>query len=130
MTTANELQTFLENHFSMLDTSLGTIHFIFSIHEKETNQDVNDWIEVFYDTPVFFDIKYNDKISSSVKEQVKQQLQDHMERLVKAVMDTMPDTKLSGAYTDPWSRYPPLRTDYDTLRYYHWSNYAYRKRQS
>lgn len=124
ITNKMELQKFLDDNFSQLNTSMGPTEFSFDILENVSTLTANDyWIMVKYDSSFFFDVKYSNKISSDVKAKVKQELKDHQERLARAVIQAMPNKKFDGGYYDSWYKYPNLKIDLQTRHYYSWNNY-------
>ena len=46
-----------------------------------------------------------------------------MRNIGETVIKKMPDKKFYGGYYDSWYRYPNLRVDLQTRRYYSWTNY-------
>ncbi|MBH5319319.1 ankyrin repeat domain-containing protein [Paenibacillus sp. GSMTC-2017] len=123
-TTKDELKEYLKNNFGELNTSLGTTKFTFDIYENNTVLFAYDyWIMVKYESSFFYDVKYSNKITSDVRAQVKQELKDHQERIGRAVVQAMPSKKFDGGYYDSWYRYPNIKVDLITRRYFSWNNY-------
>lgn len=124
ITTKSELQTFLDQNFGELNTSMGTTKFSFTIFENSSILTAHDyWIMVKFDSSFFFDVKYSNKISSEMRTKVKQELKDHQERIGRAVVQAMPNKKFDGGYYDSWYKYPNLKIDLQTRKYYSWNNY-------
>jgi hypothetical protein len=123
--TLSELQKFLDNNYSSLNTELGTTKFTFVIYENTSNITPYDyWIMVEYDSQFFYDLSYSINISNETREKIKLQLKDHQEKLAKEVISAMPNKKFYGGYHDSWYRYPALQVDLITRHYYSWTNYV------
>ncbi|MBZ4664455.1 MAG: hypothetical protein JG776_2173 [Caloramator sp.] len=120
----SELKTFLETNYSELKTCIGTTKFTFNIVENTRSFIEYDyWIQIGYEYDFFegamTSIKYTDK----QKNQLRQELKNHQENLAKAVISAMPNKKFYGGYYDSWYKYPNLKIDLQTRRYYSWTNY-------
>lgn len=119
------LQSFLEENFATLNTSLGLTHFTFYVDYNDTiNYPYDYWIQVEYDFNFFYDLKYSNKISTEMNNRVADELRAHQERLARAVIEKMPNTKLMGGYHYSWYTYPNIKVDLNVRRYYSWVNYA------
>jgi len=47
----------------------------------------------------------------------------HQEKMAKALIEKMPNTKFFGGYYKSWYRYPNLKVDLIARHYYSWVNY-------
>lgn len=122
--TKDDLQTYLENNFSSVNTSLGTTNFTFNIIENTTNIEAYDyWIQVKYDSQFFFDLQYSNKVSTKERETVKNELKDFQKKLAESVIAKMPGKKFYGCYYDSWYKYQYIKEDLQTRYYYSWKNY-------
>ena len=124
LSTASDLKAYLEANFSELDTCIGKTEFTFNILENATTLSPEDyWIQVRYEYAFFEGAMISNKYTDREKRSLKDQLKDHQEKLAKAVMKLMPGKKIYGGYYDSWYRYPNLKVDLQTRRYFSWTNY-------
>lgn len=119
-----DLLEFLEDNFSTLDTIIGTTKFSFEIDENDRDYFPWDyWIQVGYEYEFFEGAMYSIKYSKNEKETLKEELKDHMKYMAESVIKKMPNKKFYGGYYDSWYRYPNLRVDLQTTKYFSWTNY-------
>ncbi|PWK07477.1 copper amine oxidase N-terminal domain-containing protein [Tumebacillus permanentifrigoris] len=122
--TATDLQFYLKNNYSNLQTSIGDTWFTYNVYENNSITSAYDyWVQVKYDSTFFYDLQYSNKITQENRTKVKQELKDFQEKIGRDVVAKMPSKKLTGGYYDSWYRYPNLKMDLITRRYYSWSNY-------
>ena len=119
------LNQFLLTNFGTCETSLGPTSFEFDIHENDSIYWPYDyWIQVEYDSG-FFVLDMNSKdVTTEMNHKVCEELKNFQERLARAVIELMPSKKFYGGYYDSWYRYPTLKVDLITRRYYSWVNYT------
>lgn len=119
-----ELLQFLNKNFSELDTSIGKTKFTFDILENDSIYNLFDyWIQVEYEYEFFGGAMNSIKYTREQKETLINQLREHQRNLAEAIIKEMPDKKFYGGYYDSWYRYPTLRVDLQTRRYFSWTNY-------
>lgn len=120
----SDLQQFLENNFSTLQTCIGTTRFTFDIYENTMSIEPYDyWIKVGYEYEFFEGAMISIKYTNEQKDKLRQELKDHQEKLAKAVITAMPNKKFYGCYYKSWYKYPNLKIDLQTRQYYSWTNY-------
>lgn len=121
---SSELKSFLEDNFSQLETCIGTTGFTFNISENDRDYNPYDyWIKVGYEYEFFGGAIHSTKYTNKQKDKLKIELKEHMRNIGETVIKKMPDKKFYGGYYDSWYRYPNLRVDLQTRRYYSWTNY-------
>ncbi len=81
------------------------------------------WIMVEFDYSYFGSAMYSNKYTDTQKNQLRQELKDHQEKLANALISTMPNKKFYGGYYISWYKYPNIKVDLQTVRYYSWINY-------
>ncbi|MDP3879138.1 MAG: hypothetical protein Q8Q07_02380, partial [Dehalococcoidales bacterium] len=124
ITSETDLRSFLEQNFATLNTSLGSTSFTFNIdHNTLISIPYDYWIQVDYDSTFFYDLQYSNTISTEMNNKVAEELRAHQEKLAKAVIEKMSNTKFYGGYYKSWYRYPNLKVDLITRHYYSWVNY-------
>jgi len=120
-----ELKEYLNKHFSKLNTSLGETEFDFWIIENDRITLPYDyWIMVKYDFSFIYDIKYSNKISENQRLTVKSELREYQKQLGETVIKLMSDKKITGGYYQSWYKYPNLKIDLQTWRFYTWNNHT------
>ena len=120
----SEIKAYLTSNYGTLDTNIGTTKFTFKIYENESSNIAYDyWIQVEYDYNYFEGAMNSNKYSSEQKNRLRQELKEHQRKLAEALIELLPNKKLYGGYYDSWYRYPNLRVDLITRRYYSWTNY-------
>lgn len=124
LTNAEDLRKYLEDNYSELNTIIGTARFSFDFIENSfVFLPYDYWIQVNYDSNYFDLLKYSNKYSEEQKREVFKQLRDFQEKLAKDIISRSPDKKLYGGYYKSWYRYPNLKVDLITRRYFSWTNY-------
>ncbi len=119
------LNTYLEENFSTLETSIGTTSFKFVIDENDSIIFPYDyWIQVEYDLGFFIDVRSSNKITKSQANQVCKELKEFQEKLAQSVIELFPDKKIEGGYYHSWYTYPNIQVDLNIRRYYSWVNYS------
>lgn len=122
--TTSELKEYLESKYSELETCIGKTIFTFDIDENTTTIFPWDyWIKVRYEYSFFEGAMLSNKYTKEQKNLLNQQLKEHQEKLAKDVINAMPNKKFIGGYYDSWYRYPNLRVDLQSRRYFSWTNY-------
>ncbi len=122
--TISDLKRYLEQNYSELDTSIGKTKFKFTFSENTSTLFPWDyWVHVEFNLGFFTDLSYSNKLSDSERETVKRELRDHQEEIAKVIIQAMPDKKFYGGYYYSWYRYPNLKVDLITRKYYSWTNY-------
>lgn len=125
ITTAYELRNLLEDNFSEVYTSIGLTNFTFDIIENGSNIIPYDyWIQVRYESSFFTDIQYSNNYTDSEREKVRRELKEFMDKMARFVIEVMPNKKFYGCYYDSWYRYPNLKVDLITRKYYNWKNFS------
>ncbi|WP_243355857.1 copper amine oxidase N-terminal domain-containing protein [Bacillus litorisediminis] len=123
----DELMDYLTEEYGTLETEIGTTTFAFTYIENDSELFPEDyWIQVEYDVgneSVFYDVKYSNKYDDETKAAVKEQLKEHQRKIAEDSIAALPEKKLEGGYFDSWYRYPSLRVDLITRRYYSWKNH-------
>ncbi|MFC1955782.1 hypothetical protein ACFLWZ_04550 [Chloroflexota bacterium] len=125
ITSETDLRQFLEANFSTLETSLGPTHFTFTIYYNDTIVEPYDymiWVE--YDLSFFYDLQYSNKISTEMNHKVVDELSAHQGRLARAVIEKMPNTKLTGRYIHCGYEYPTIKVGFYSYSYFTWVNYS------
>lgn len=126
LTNTQELKAYLEENFATLDTIIGTTHFTFNIYENDRIYNAYDyWIQVKYEYEFFGGAMNSIKYTTEQKQTLYNQLKAHQEKLGRSVIAAMPDKKFYGGYYDSWYKYPTLKVDLQTRRYFSWTNYEY-----
>lgn len=123
-TNASELKTYLNDNYSVLNTVIGQTEFSFSIIENTSVYSPEDyWIMTDFDFSYFSGAMSSIKYSDEQKNQLKSELKAHQEKLAKDVISLMPDKKMTGGYYTFWYRYPNIKVDLVSRRYFTWTNY-------
>lgn len=128
---ASELEKYLNNNYSMVDTNLTRVFFNFSVFE-------NDSIHCPYDFKIYLgmdsysfertlnshldSIKYADTAKADV-EVARAMLKKFIEEMAKEVIQMMPDKKILGQNEQVTYLYPALKMDKLTSINYSWTNY-------
>ena len=121
---ASEIKDYLDKNFSTLETCIGTTHFTFRILENTRSYQAYDyWIMVNYEYDFFGGAMGNISYTTEQKNTLRQQLKDFQEKLAKSIILVAPTKKFLGGYYDSWYRYPSLKVDLQSRRYYSWINY-------
>ncbi|QNU66729.1 hypothetical protein EHE19_018115 [Ruminiclostridium herbifermentans] len=124
LSSVSDLKNFLETNYSELKTNIGTTKFTFDIYENDASYTEWDyWIMVKYDYNYFEGAMTSIKYTDEQKNLLRQELQNFQEKMAKAVISEMPNKKFYGGYYDSWYKYPNLKVDLQTRRYYSWKNY-------
>ncbi|MDP8218162.1 MAG: hypothetical protein P9M03_05500 [Candidatus Theseobacter exili] len=122
--TRAELQQYLEDNFSSLETSLGTTNFTFYVSENTLtffSYDYDIW--VMYDSGFFGDLQFSINVTSAMSKIVCQEIKDFQENLAHSVISALPDKKIRGGYHYSWYDYPSIREGIHIINYYSWLNY-------
>lgn len=119
-----ELEKYLNDNYSKLNTSIGETSFTFDIFENTSISFPFDyWVQFEYNMGFFYDITYSIKLSSEQREQVKQELKDYQEKIAKEIINAIPNKKFKGGYFQSGYRYPYIREGFWSYSYYTWTNY-------
>lgn len=132
--TKSDLNKYLDENYSSLDTPIGKLKFTFYIHENDDSMTEHDfWIETKYgkienskyDLYTFspYDLEHNIKISNSDKEKTIDLLKEYQKDVAKVAMKAFQDKKIKGGFHDSWYRYPNIRVDLITVNFFSWKNY-------
>ncbi len=117
ITSEAELVSFLSTNFSSLKTSLGVTKFTFEVKHNEDIYYPWDYkIMVHYDDSFFDKVYSSNKISTEEANKMADEFRTHQEKLARAAIALMPNTKLIGGY---YARYPQ-----GVITYYSWANLA------
>lgn len=120
----SEIKAYLTNNYGTLNTNIGTTKFTFNIHENKSIYSAYDyWIQVKYEYEFFSGAVNSIDYSNEQKNKLRQELKEHQKNIGEALIELLPNKKLYGGYYDSWYRYPNLRIDLITRRYYSWTNY-------
>lgn len=124
ITSTQELQSFLNQNYSTLETVIGSTNFTFNILENDRTYIAYDyWIQVKYEYEFFEGAMSSTKYTREQKDTLFNQLKEHQKNLAEAVISKMSNKKFYGGYYDSWYKYPNLRVDLQTRRYLSWTNY-------
>lgn len=124
LATVHEIQNFLAKNYGTLETVIGKTTFTFDIMENTKSYSPYDyWIMVRYDYNFFGGAMTSIKYTDEQKNTLRQQLRDHQEKLAHGIIAAMPNKKFYGGYYDSWYKYPNLKVDLQTRKYYSWRNF-------
>lgn len=133
--TASDLETYLDNKYSKLETPIGTLTLSFDVDENDDDYLGYDFsIETKYDDIIkdskynidFFDsndLEHSTKISSSDKEKTKQLLKQRQKDIGEDAIKLFPNKKIEGCYYDSWYDYQYTKVGYNSESFYSWKNY-------
>ena len=131
VTNRAELQVYLRENYSVLQTKLQKVNFDIHVYENDSLFDVYDYrIELgtrfssfIGDMNQHLYLNKNDTAAEEDVELSKKQLKDFIERLARDIIDKFPDKKILGRNDESYYGYPNLKLDYNNILYLHWSNY-------
>lgn len=120
-----ELQKYLTDNFSKLETSIGETTFTFTVEENDSTYHPYDfWIKTNYNVSFFHSIESGIKITDENKRIVKSEIKSHMEKIAQSSIAKMPGKKLQGNYHYEYYRYPTIKEGLVTSKYYSWKNFS------
>ncbi|MFJ8087458.1 hypothetical protein ACIQ7N_04500 [Lysinibacillus sp. NPDC095746] len=132
---ANQLSSYLKENYPELKTDIVTVKFDYTVSE---NDDIGTPYDYFinYDLSLSpYSLNFESAMNShlrSIKHQdtakedvakARKQLNDFIERMAKDVIEKLPNKKLLGQNYKGWYRYEYIQEDWQTRRYYSWTNY-------
>lgn len=124
ITEIDQIEGYLTDEFGTLDTVIGTTNFTFNISENDRIYFPEDyWIQVGYEYEFFEGAMSSIKYTNEQKDILKKELKEHQKNIGEALIELLPNKKLTGGYYDSWYRYPNLKVDLITRSYYSWTNY-------
>ena len=113
---ANMLVSILERNFPSCRTAVGLTEFNYGVVENNTATLPYDyWIKVGYSESFFYNLQYDDTITTDNKTLVRQQLKSFQESIARAIIAYMPEKKFFGGYYFGGSL---------PRHYYSWVNYS------
>lgn len=124
--TFEELQDYLNEKYSVIDTEMGKVTLKHTVVERFSNTIPYDArISTDWEGISPFDIEYSNSYTSKQKETTKEALREVQENIYKDAIKFFPYTKFEGGYIKNWYEYPTLRVGYRSIKFLSWSNINY-----
>lgn len=126
--TTKSLLNYYNTKMKTLDTPMGKWQFEFDIMDNDSATMPYDfWIQTEWTKSKIspYDIEYSLKYTDEQKVETKKLLQDFQMKVAETAMYYFPDKKIQGGYYWGYYRYPTLRVDYQTVRFFSWSNFGF-----
>jgi len=121
---AKNIEEYLNNTYDTLNTSIGKTKFEFEVIKNTSSySDYDYWIQTDYDLGFFLEVQTSIEHSSDVKNKVKEELRNYQYEIAQDLIKKIPDKKIYCGYYKSWYRYPSLKVDLISRRYYTWKNY-------
>ncbi len=129
-----DLNKYLSQKYSTLETPIGTLKFTFKVDENTDDfwgYDLN--IETDYGdisnspyglysfTP--YDLEHSIKISNEDKAKTKELLKNLQRNIANDVMDVFPNKKISGGFYTSGYKYEYIRVGHWSIKFLSWRNY-------
>lgn len=132
--TQYDLDKYLEENYSTLETPIGTLKFTFKVDEN--NSDIfeydyciqTDYGEIEndkYNIGVFqpYELEHSIKINNEDKEETIELLENLQKNIAKDLMKVFPNKKIKGGFYTGGYRYQYIRTGYYSIDFLSWTNY-------
>ncbi len=125
---AKTVEESLKNNYSSLVTPLGTLHFTYTVQEKEDDEFPYDYqIKTTWNSNEFspFDFVQSKKISVQDKEKTKELLKELQQNVAQTAFSLLPRKKIQGGYYLGYFKYPSLQLNYDFITFLSWLNFNF-----
>lgn len=121
-----EIHEYLIANYGILNTIIGNEELIFKVNKNDSMYTRWDYdIETIFPIWRYQEIFNSNKYSSNEKEILKKEIKDHQKDIAEALMDSLPNKRLSGGYYETTYTYPNLKIDSHTKSINVWKNYAW-----
>lgn len=128
---AQEIEDFLKDNYSSVNTKLETVKFNYEVEEHDDiNKPYDFCISLGIDTFTFENTlnshlrsAKNQKTAQQDVELSRKQLTDFIKKMAEDIIDQMPNKRFLGQNISISYRYPALKMDKLTSKGYSWTNY-------
>jgi hypothetical protein len=129
--TREEIENYLNNNYSIIDTKLARVSFNIKVYENDNINFSPDYYINFYYDPLLYERIFN-RYENSIKyaetgkqdaELSRQQIIDFIEKAAKDVIEKVPNKKFKGNTEYFWYRYPHIKEGKHTIVKHSWVNY-------
>lgn len=120
----NEIYSYLNDNYKKLKTSIGMTYFDFDIIKNDSILFPYDYeIHIKYSPKFILRLQDSIEINEDTRNEVKDELKKFQEKIGKDLIQKYPNKKLTGCYYYSFYKYPTLKMDLITFRYFTWTNY-------
>jgi len=126
--TTKNLLSYYNTKMKTLDTPMGKWQFEFKILDNDdTMMPYDFWIQTEWTKGKLspYDIEYSLNYTDEQKAETIKLLQEFQMKVAETAMYYFPDKKIQGGFYWGYYRYPTLRVDYQTVRFFSWQNFGF-----